>query len=294
MLLIFLVKVMYFIFTDENNITDICDGSNKIICKTGVCNIDKNFCMLIRLPMVKLDNKLDIFTNQYVYRKYPYIRFALSHTDGQTMQGFNGTNIYNKIILSDRYYLYDPKTIKKFNLEVNELYITHACAFGDIRFLEWWKHSGLELKYSNNALDTASNNGHINVLTWWIKSGLPLKYSNNALDNIPEYNSVDALTWWLKSNLPLKYSNYALDWASYSGRVDVLTWWFNSGLPLKYTVDSINFALWNGHINVLEWWKNSRLELKYNADTLTFASFNGQVDVLEWCENNIEPLFNHP
>jgi hypothetical protein len=139
----------------------------------------------------------------------------------------------DKIIVGDRFPLYSLKTIKKFNLNITAHYISEVCKRGKINILEWWKNSGLELKYTNDALNMASSSGHVEVLEWWKNSGLELKYTTDALNM-----------------------------ASSSGHVEVLEWWKNSGLELKYTQRALNWASKNGHIKVLEWWKNSGLEFK--------------------------------
>jgi hypothetical protein len=169
-----------------------------------------------------------------------------------------GFKVKGKIILGDKYYVFDPKTVKKFNLTVDEEYISGACCKGDVKFLEWWFKSGLPLKYDENALNLASRCGHIDVLEWWIKSNLPLKYDEYALNRASWNGRVNVLEWWLKSGLPLKYTEDALDSAFMHSHINVLEWWLNSELPLKYTEDAYK----NGNSDVLKWWEISQLKLK--------------------------------
>ncbi len=42
--------------------------------------------------------------------------------------------------------------------------MNYASGFGHVNILDWWKNSGLELKYTCDAIDNASANGHTNVL----------------------------------------------------------------------------------------------------------------------------------
>jgi hypothetical protein len=137
-----------------------------------------------------------------------YIRsIILDHSDNNIMEViYTNRYVRNNIILGCRYYLGDPRTIIKLNIEVDEKYIDNICAIGDVKFLEWWKNSGLPLKYTTNSMDNASHNGHINVLDWWLKSGLKLKYTNSALDNVLS-SKIDVIMWWLNSDLELKISD---------------------------------------------------------------------------------------
>uniref|UniRef100_A0A6C0E6S2 Ankyrin repeat protein n=1 Tax=viral metagenome TaxID=1070528 RepID=A0A6C0E6S2_9ZZZZ len=200
----------------------------------------------------------------------------------------------NKIILSDEYYLFDPKTIIKFNLVISDEYITSACAVGCVGILEWLKKSGLLSKCPDDAVDSASLYGHINVLEWWKNSGLPLKYSSDAMDNASCDGYVNVLEWWKNSGLPLKYSYNALAFASQHHQIDVLEWWKNSGLPLKYdeyVFEDVSECLimassTYSYIDVLEWWKNSGLELKY----INVIQYNTPMNVIEWWKNSGLPL----
>ena len=60
-----------------------------------------------------------------------------------------------------------------------------------------WINSGLTLKYTSYAMDSASHNGYTDVLQWWKDSGLPLKYSNSSMDRASYIGSIKVLQWWL-------------------------------------------------------------------------------------------------
>jgi hypothetical protein len=194
----------------------------------------------------------------------------------------------DKIILGDKYPLYDLHTIKKFNLKLNTYYVGQAWKLGKLEILTWLKDSGspLLLECREMTLENASCSRVISKLEWLKNSGLPLKYSENILDDASYKGHINVLEWWKNSGLLLKYSERALHLASYSGNIATLEWWKNSGLELKYTTEALGIASNYGKVEVLEWWKNSGLELKYNSDALDFASYKGYINVLEWWKNS--------
>jgi len=77
--------------------------------------------------------------------------------------------------VSDWYYSYNLKIIKKCKLYNNNYLICYASYYGHVNVLEWCKNSELELKYDQCTLNWASLKSFVNVLEWWKNSGLPLK-----------------------------------------------------------------------------------------------------------------------
>jgi len=167
----------------------------------------------------------------------------------------------NRIILGEKYSLYEPATYKKFGLNIldNDELINQASSNGHIDILNWWKSSNLKLKYGTCAINIASHNGHINVLNWWKSSGLGLKYSDDAMDDASINGHINVLEWWKSSRLPLKYTTDSMDFASRCGHLNVLDWWKSSGLELKFTTDAMEVPLCHDFSNVLDWWKSSGL-----------------------------------
>jgi len=206
-----------------------------------------------------------------------------------------GCFVYNsEILLSEKYYLYDIKTIKKFNLPITPFYISNLSELGCIEILEWLKNSNLlsEFNYDESAFNKSATYG-IDCLEWWFNSGLPLKYDTYSLYYPSTTGNTAALEWWKNSGLELKYDEEAIDSASLNGHINVLDWWKNSGLHLMYSKRSLDWASGRGHINVLDWWFNSGLELKYDVGVLSNAYLFGFPNVTEWWVKSGLPLPPH-
>jgi len=201
----------------------------------------------------------------------------------------------DKIILGERYPLFDLGTIQKFNLKINRYFIRMASWYGCLDILEWWlKTFDPQLTGTSLAVDAASRNGQVDVLEWWLRamdrSGLKFKFSADAIDGASENGHLEVLEWWLKSanasGVKLKYTSRSIDEASKKGHVEILKWWWRAhvefGLELKSFEDVPWMASKYGHLKILEWWKNSGLKLRDASLAIHWASWCGHKDVLEW------------
>jgi hypothetical protein len=144
-----------------------------------------------------------------------------------------------------------------------------ASRFGQTKVLSWWldasdpaSPNALPRVYDEEPLDEASRKGHIHVLQWWKTSGLPLRYGL-VMDVASASGQLPVLEWWKNSGLPLEYGRHALRSASYRGEVEVLEWWKRSGLRLIYDKEVLVEATKFNRVEVLEWWKRSGLTVQY-------------------------------
>uniref|UniRef100_A0A6C0E8W8 Ankyrin repeat protein n=1 Tax=viral metagenome TaxID=1070528 RepID=A0A6C0E8W8_9ZZZZ len=242
-------------------------------------------------------NELSIFTTDTLeyfddpedYSVYSVDR--ISHQDTYFWFRIALKNSKSKIIKSDKYYLYCPKNIKKFNLKITKEYFLLLCMHNNFNLLSFLVKSGYKLNNIDGLFSWASKFNRIGVLEWLKNSGSKPKYC--CIDDASYYRNIDVLNWWKNSGFPLKYTSSLINYASRYGHINVLEWWKNSGLELKYDEEAIDSASQNGHINVLEWWKNSGLELKYYdeaIDKCRYGSCSKCIDVLEWWKNSDLPL----
>jgi hypothetical protein len=298
----------------------LIDESNDNLFITGI-NYDDNFfwddleCTSFIIDI----NDIDMM--KYIDKLW--IRIMITSESFQTYEDDAPEDSIQKkqIILSEKYYLYDIKTIKKFILPINSEYIYEVSSRGltnildylkqnedlidgdyneilyelpgfehnRIVILDWLKKSDISLKYGEMLPERASRFGSIDVLEWLYKNGFTFTYTSDVLDDISKVSETDnikVLQWWFNSGLELKYTKKAFDKACKLGYTNILELWKKSGNKLKYTENILDYASGHGHVNVLEWLKNSGLELTYTSNAMDSASYECHIDVLDWWLNS--------
>ncbi|KAI9220157.1 hypothetical protein BC828DRAFT_384172 [Blastocladiella britannica] len=129
-----------------------------------------------------------------------------------------------------------------------------SSAEGHLPVLHWWMLSGLELRYSEAAMDGASDWGHVKVLEWWARSGLPVKYSEDAMLLASTYNRVDVLRWWHNSYFQLKYDRVACVVAATKRfQSKTLVWW-RAFSAEPFPSDPIDAAIAVNNLYMVQWW----------------------------------------
>ncbi|KFY45008.1 hypothetical protein V495_03150 [Pseudogymnoascus sp. VKM F-4514 (FW-929)] len=205
-----------------------------------------------------------------------------------------------------------------------------SAVYGRNEILEWWRTSASFLKkdYTDEAIDGASKSGFVHVLDWWKKSGLPLKYSEAALEQASSKGHILVLEWWKEASmhqgayilepeaknpsarrtnssylyepaspsfdsqsmdvglapLRLKVGKSVLC-AAQNGQTRVVHWWDTSGIPYSHSDSVARVASTYGHVDVLETWKSlkgSKFAMSYDNQVLVGPTKNGFVRVLEW------------
>ncbi|KAJ3155529.1 hypothetical protein HDU89_006493 [Geranomyces variabilis] len=105
---------------------------------------------------------------------------------------------------------------------------------GHTSTLEWLKTSGWAIGWTSAAVDCAKS---IDAVKWWINSGLEVKYTEKLLDSASKNGNIEMLEIWRTSGLTPRYSTEAMDYPKNS---QVLEWWKSSaheksGWELRYT-----------------------------------------------------------
>ena len=164
--------------------------------------------------------------------------------------------------------------------------------------LEWWRTEPAILKkeYGPDSLDGASRAGFLDVLDWWAHSGLELRYTEKALESASAKGHLDVLEWWKKTSqareqanhpqhahpLPLKVGKSLLT-ATQSGRAATVAWWHTSGIAHSHQDGVARLASAHGHVAVLERWRQLQgSKIIFDNQVLVGATKNGHADVLEW------------
>ncbi|KOS44395.1 hypothetical protein ACN38_g4728 [Penicillium nordicum] len=167
-----------------------------------------------------------------------------------------------------------------------------SAIYGNPNVLTWWRDAPAlpNKEYMADAMDGASRAGFIEVLDWWLHSGLQLRYSERALEAASAEGRVPVLDWWrtacanapLSKPLPLKVGKSVL-LAAQSGRTASLAWWDASGVPYSHAENVARIASTHGHVHVLEfWYKLKGPKMIFDNQVLVGPTKNGHDHVLQW------------
>ena len=163
------------------------------------------------------------------------------------------------------------------------------------------KFNGNLQDYSTESIDNASSNGKINILNWWLNAnkeyGIELKYTEKAINFASKFDYVEILDWWAKSGLALKYNSNAIDYASIGCKIKTLNWWLNAknkhGWRFEYTTSSIDNAKLDEQklLKLLKWWKstmtsNQSLKFKYTREFIDYLESWGYDEVYKYLQEN--------
>lgn len=167
-----------------------------------------------------------------------------------------------------------------------------SAIYGNSNILNWWRDAPAlpNKEYIADAIDGASRAGFINVLEWWRSSGLELRYTERALEAASAEGRVSVLEWWKTAStsapasnpIPLKVGKSVL-LAAQSGRADSLAWWDASGIPYSHAESVARIASTHGHVHVLELWRQLKgAKMIFDCQLLVGPTKNGHDNVLEW------------
>lgn len=167
-----------------------------------------------------------------------------------------------------------------------------SAIYGNPNILTWWRDAPAlpNKEYIADAMDGASRAGFVNVLEWWRTSGLELRYTERALEAASAEGRVAVLAWWKAASanappsnpIPLKVGKSVL-LAAQSGRTASLAWWDASGIPYTHGESVARIASTHGHVHVLDFWYRLKgAKMIFDSQVLVGPTKNGHDNVLEW------------
>ncbi|KAK1149227.1 hypothetical protein N8T08_006447 [Aspergillus melleus] len=167
-----------------------------------------------------------------------------------------------------------------------------SAIYGNSNILTWWRDAPAlpNKEYIADAMDGASRAGFVNVLEWWRSSGLELRYTERALESASAEGRVNVLQWWKDASdnapasnpIPLKVGKSVL-LAAQSGRTESIAWWDASGIPYSHAESVARIASTHGHVHVLDFWYHLKgAKMIFDCQVLVGPTKNGHDNVLEW------------
>ncbi|KAI9217530.1 hypothetical protein BC828DRAFT_390929 [Blastocladiella britannica] len=147
--------------------------------------------------------------------------------------------------------------------------------------LLWWTEHGLRFKFTDDALDYASQFNFLSILEWWAQTGHKLKVSEVGVNQAARAGHLQVLSFW-RTHLPdyqfRQLTNTCMDEATDANCLASLNWFRDQGV-WGYTSDAIDFAARNSNIGLLQWWYDAGVPLEYSLAAYRNA---GSYEVSEW------------
>lgn len=167
-----------------------------------------------------------------------------------------------------------------------------SAIYGNPNILTWWQDTPAlpNKEYIADAMDGASRAGFIDVLEWWRSSGLELRYTERALEAASAEGRIAVLEWWKRAAttapvtnpVPLKVGKSVL-LAAQSGRAESIAWWDSSGIPYSHAESVARIASTHGHVHVLELWHVLKgAKMIFDCQVLVGPTKNGHDNILDW------------
>jgi hypothetical protein len=183
---------------------------------------------------------------EYVHHFYTSgccLRIVNIPDDAQVVEDSNETSVKkwstNKLVLCEKYPLFNIRTVSRFGLKITCNYILEACKNEPDTDKEWVVHimsiymDESEIKELLNQASFTCNMTALNCFMKSYKYWLCHKYKK----------------WHLSEHI-----KQALHWATLAGHINVLEWLKLFGFPLKVPEEALKYASENGQTEVVEWW----------------------------------------
>ncbi|KAE8445130.1 hypothetical protein EG329_013732 [Mollisiaceae sp. DMI_Dod_QoI] len=250
----------------ENIIDKLKDAPDNMKFLSSLC-----VKLVIKLCLVELLHHLEINFKDVFWFSF-----------GQKLLPTKASAVYERTEILEWWRTSSSFSSKDYTAEV----IDGASISGFVQVLDWWRRSGLPLKYTESALEQASSKGHILVLEWWKQAsyGASLTIDRDRTTMSPE----------VQPALRLKPGKSLLA-AAQNNQVLVLRWWESAGIPVLYSESVAKVASAQGHVEVLDAWRELKgEEMEFDYKVLVEPTENRHVNVLEWWKNLSQGVDGRP